>query len=328
MNTYPAAAHEPIVPSREQLRTYLRERFPPAVALPACTALAVATSAAAQTSALARGAPLIVDLRVLSSAALACAFLLLLRVFDEHKDAEIDATTRPDRPVQRGVISLRQLRAVGAVAVALQLGLAFTAGWRAGSLYLVPLAYSVAMLVEFGAHRWLGERLLVYAASHMFVMPLLALALIAHAVPHAPWTAATWLVLAAVFAGFFALEITRKLNPPAAELAGVDSYSSTLGPGRGAALAGACLLVSAAAAGAAGWSLGGRLVWIATLAAVTAGALAALWQFARAPTTGASHRLQPLAGLHLLVVLAGLGVVAALAHGVELGAFGHPLRLG
>jgi 4-hydroxybenzoate polyprenyltransferase len=37
----------------------------------------------------------------------------LLRVFDEHKDAEDDAKYRSELPVPRGLISLKELRTIG-----------------------------------------------------------------------------------------------------------------------------------------------------------------------------------------------------------------------
>ena len=49
------------------------------------------------------------------------AFFFLLRVFDEHKDAEDDARFRKELPVPRGLITLRELRLVAFVVVMAQL---------------------------------------------------------------------------------------------------------------------------------------------------------------------------------------------------------------
>ena len=71
---------------------------------------------------------------------LALLAFLELRILDEFKDADDDAKYRPYRPVPRGLVSLRELRAVGALAVAIQLTLAAFVGGAAVTALLVTLA--------------------------------------------------------------------------------------------------------------------------------------------------------------------------------------------
>ena len=47
--------------------------------------------------------------------------LLILRVFDEHKDFESDKIHNPNRSLQKGIVTLSQVRNVGICALLLQL---------------------------------------------------------------------------------------------------------------------------------------------------------------------------------------------------------------
>lgn len=99
------------------------------------------------------------------------AFFFLLRVFDEHKDAEDDARFRKELPVPRGLITLRELRVVALVVVLAQLVL--------DSIYfpkmLVPWAlvmlWMSLMGKEFFVSDWLKKHQFWYVVSHMFIIP-------------------------------------------------------------------------------------------------------------------------------------------------------------
>jgi len=310
------AVPAPLAPLAGRVRAYLAERFP----LPVITSLAVASVAApwaaAQQRAMDGGAPLVIDGTALASVVMTVLFLFLLRVFDEHKDFAVDAATRPDRPVQRGLITLAELRLLGGAAVAVQLALAFAAGGRPGLVYLVPLGWSVLMFFEFFAREWLAARLFLYALTHTVVMSLLALAIAARAgdaLPPAVWGAALLALTSSL-----AIDVLRKSWAPENEVDGLDSYTRRLGRGRAGLLGAAVLTASAAAAGWAGWQVGGRFGWLAVLAAVTGWGLAEIAGFVRTPTPGRQKRLEMVAGVHLLVACAGVAVVAAIAHGAVL----------
>ena len=102
-----------------------------------------------------------------------------LRVFDEHKDFETDSKHYPDRVLQSGLISLRDLRILGAIAIGLEIILA--AIWMpqgkpaAVRRCVIHARVSILMLKEFFVPKWLNQHFLVYAISHMLIMPLMAL---------------------------------------------------------------------------------------------------------------------------------------------------------
>ncbi|MEO5616579.1 MAG: UbiA family prenyltransferase [Candidatus Eisenbacteria bacterium] len=176
---------------------------------------------------------------------LAC--FLLLRVLDEHKDAETDRRWRPELPVPRGLVSLGELRGLGAVLVAS--GVAANA--LVAPVLLLPLllvaAWAALMTKEFFVRVWLRAHVGAYLVTHMLIMPMIDayttgidwLVAGRHAPSGLPW------FLAATFANGVLVEIGRKLRAPADERQGVDSYTRAWGVRRAPL---AWLLVLAAAA--------------------------------------------------------------------------------
>src|SRR5688572_30634839 len=91
----------------------------------------------------------------------------LLRISDEHKDAEDDKAYRKYLPVPRGLISLRELRYFAYLVIMLQLCLQV---WLQ-PMMLIPYAavmlYMFLMLKEFWVTEWLKKRQFWYVVSHM-----------------------------------------------------------------------------------------------------------------------------------------------------------------
>ena len=156
------------------------------------------------------------------------SFFFRLRVFDEIKDYATDLQHFPQRVLQSGRVTLGQLRRLA------WLGLALEAGWSVwmGSAVLaawgLAVAYSLLMRYEFFVPAWLRARLVLYAFSHLLIMPLVIFWLwTAYAGPH--FMPALALLALLSLLGGLAFEIARKIKAPEAERLGVDSYSRTLG---------------------------------------------------------------------------------------------------
>ena len=175
------------------------------------------------------------------------SFFFRLRVFDEIKDFASDAVLHPGRVLQSGRVTLGPLRALAWAGAALELGWSASRGLPAVLGWAALLSYSLLMRYEFGAPAWLRARLLLYAFTHMLIMPLvigwLWLAY-APAVRFGPGGGGLLALLSLL--GGFAFELARKIRTPAAERPGVDSYSRTLGYGGAVAAVLAVLLASAA----------------------------------------------------------------------------------
>lgn len=162
----------------------------------------------------------------------AWGYFLLLRVYDEHKDYALDVKNYPDRVLQSGLITLNHLKVAGVLAALVQLGVTLWLGQGAGPAlwcWLVVMGWSALMAKEFFIGEWLEKRLVLYALSHMIVMPM-ALVWMAHLGAGGQWLQPEigWLAGASFFSGA-AFEVTRKTRAPEEERDTVDSYARVLG---------------------------------------------------------------------------------------------------
>ena len=169
----------------------------------------------------------------LAVAALVVLFLLLsLRLADESKDFEKDSVVHPDRLVQRGAISLREIRRAELAVIAMQAGLAAALGLPAFFAWLAVLAYAGLMRVEFFAGDWLEPRPVTYALTHQPIMLLLtAFIHVAAGAPASRLTAEplVWHQVMSL-ASMFGFEVSRKLKAPSDEHPANPTYSQSHGP--------------------------------------------------------------------------------------------------
>ncbi|MEX5727174.1 hypothetical protein Ga0609869_000527 [Rhodovulum iodosum] len=298
-----------------RLWTYQAERFPLVR-----TALLVAVFSAASLSVSAHLAGRALPGPGAYAAGFFCALVLFfqMRAADEVKDHDDDCRFRPERPIPRGLVSLRLI-------VGIALGLAPLAALAAWAVGMVPLVLLLAtwgwlalMSLEFGAPAWLRDRMLVYLVSHMAIMPLMDLFLtsLEWAGAGGPHPALA-LFLALSFVNGCVLEIGRKTWTPENERAGVESYSRLWGPGR-AAFAWAGLVAAAGVLLALlGLALSPALAGLfAALGASGAlGALALARRFAHAPMPGLQKALDAGSGLWVLVCYGAAGVLPMLIGG-------------
>ena len=234
---------------------------------------------------------------------------LQLRIADEFKDAACDARYRPERPVPRGLISLRELGRLGATVVLLQA--AIVAAYLPGLLAPLGLvwAYQLLMSREFFVPEWLRARPLLYMGSHMLIMPLIDFFATAcvfwptGAPPGLRW------FLALSFCNGVVLEIGRKTWAPEMERTGVESYSSAWGISRAlatwlAATSSAwVLLVIVAAHIDFGWPA------VVTMSPIALRMLQTAARLARRPTAALALRVERLSGVFVLASYLVLGVV-------------------
>lgn len=229
-------------PSR--LVEYQGERFP---LLQHGPLIAVFTFSAISYSRVCRGAEGFVPVGVyILGAVTAIFFFLLLRIFDEFKDAEEDARYRPYRPVPRGLVTLPQLRNLGLVLALLIFGanaLAIPAMLPAIGLVLL---YMGLMTKEFFVRDWLKRHPLVYMASHMVVMPMIdfyTTGLDWILAGTAPPSGLEFFLLVTFLNGIV-IEVGRKIRAPGDEEEGVETYSALYGMKRAASAWGLLLVVT------------------------------------------------------------------------------------
>jgi hypothetical protein len=158
-------------------------------------------------------------------------FFLQLRIADEFKDFEEDARYRPYRPVQRGLVTLRELGVIFAIGAAVQLAGALWLDPRLIFLLAITWAYLAAMSKEFFVADWLRRRPVLYMVSHMAIMPLVDLYATSTDWLNAgtgPPRGLFWFLMASYFNGI-AIEIGRKIRSPDDEETGVATYSRLWG---------------------------------------------------------------------------------------------------
>lgn len=159
---------------------------------------------------------------------IACIFFFFrLRVFDEIKDYDMDLINHPGRILQSGQITLKELKAIAVAGTFIEIAWSFSMGLPTLLAWLAAFSFSVLMRYEFFIPDFLKKSLLIYAISHMLVMPLIILWI---------WTAYSpainsgyYLLALLSLLGGFSFELARKIHSADAEKATVDSYSKSMG---------------------------------------------------------------------------------------------------
>jgi hypothetical protein len=280
--------------------------------------VAVATFAALAYSRAARGEVGFPRLEFVVGTLTLLVFFFLLRVLDEHKDVGTDADHRPELPVPRGLVSLRELRWVagGTLGLVVVLNLALDAVLLAP--VAVVLAWAALMTREFFVAAWLRARPLAYLLSHMVVMPLIFLyaTTLDWLVAGAPPPPGLPVFLALAFLNGLVIEVGRKLRAPGEEREGVETYTWAWGTARAARVWLGILAAALVAGTLAGRAIeAGTLTLIALTPLAMAAALPAS-QFLRAPLPGLGRRVEVASGLWVLACYATFGVIALWFPGV------------
>ena len=288
-----------------RLWVYQAERFPLAKTVPL---LAVFSAASITISAALAERSLPSFGGYLIGFALVMILFFQMRVCDEIKDLDDDKAYRPERPIPRGLVSLREVVLLGVATVPIAVMLALL--WGHGLIWLLLLVWLwlAAMTFEFGVPAWLKARPVIYLLSHMAIMPLIDLLLTG-----VEWTRADaphpglWVFLALSFVNGCVLELGRKLWAPESERDGVETYSKLWGPKRAASVWLIFVVIAAALLICVG-ALTGVVLWLALLAIF--GASVCVWaglSYSKAPTVAAEKRVDMLAGLWVFLCYASAG---------------------
>jgi UbiA prenyltransferase family len=293
------------------LWTYQKERFPLIKTAPL---LAVFSAASISVSAELAGRPLPASGAFAAGFAVAMLLFFQMRVCDEYKDLDDDQRFRPDRPIPRGLISLKAVLTMGLASLPLT---AFAVlAWHPPLVWLLIVVWLwlAVMTIEFGVPQWLKARPVLYLISHMAIMPLIDLLLTAiEWMPVGPPATGLALFFALSFVNGCVLEIGRKLWAPDSEIAGVDTYSRLWGTKKAATVWGICVMVSFGLLTGVGAATGVFWITLVIGGAAAVACLAAVMNYARAPTLVAEKRMDMLAGLWVFACysLAGFAPLAA-----------------
>jgi 4-hydroxybenzoate polyprenyltransferase len=303
-------------PLASRLWRYQAERFPIGQH---GLLIAAFGGAAACLSALLRGAAAPQPFSIVVSVICLFLFFAQLRIADEHKDAEDDRAFRPERPVPRGLVTLRELRLVAVAAAVVQAALVIALHPPLFLFLGAVWAWMALMSAEFFAPVWLRARPILYMASHMVVMPLIDLFasatdwLPAGEKPAGGFPIALGFFLVLSFANGVALEIARKSWAPEDERPGVETYSKLWGARRSSyAIAGAVLGGFACAVFVHRVS-GAPLSFLIALALVAGASAIAALRYGASPTRAHAKQLELVSGLWVLASYLCLGVLPVIA---------------
>ena len=265
--------------------------------------------------------PLSYDLGSLLGYLTIFCFFLHLRIFDDHKDYLDDCRHFPERVLQRGVVTLTELKLLAVVAIGLELLLGLLAGTAALASVLTACVYSLMMLKEFFAGAWLKRHFLIYVTIHMLIMPLLAVVVFSFATNRFLWQVPGWYWVYSLVGFFVAFnwEVSRKIHTPEDEIEGVDSYTRVFGTYGAAYLV---LIIRAVDTGLVclvAWHL--QLskwfyVWLFILFLVC---LVGFFQYRFRTSRVTARRMATYAGFYIVAFDLALAAELVRAHGIQVG---------
>ncbi|NVO12414.1 MAG: UbiA family prenyltransferase [Rhodoplanes sp.] len=283
-----------------RLWIYQAERFPLARTIPLLLAFSASSVTA---SAHLAGRPVPEFWAYATAFVVVLVFFWQMRVADEVKDADTDARWRPERPIPRGLVSLRLIVGLGIASSFVALAAAFAFDPWLVLLVLMVWAWLGLMTVEFFAPKLLHASPALYLATHMAIMPLIDVFLTGcewlpagHGLPTGLWT----FLLMSLANGCVA-EFSRKIWAPVNERPGVDTYTSAWGISAAvAALAGAWLLGFFALI-AYGHVLAMTKWFVIAGAAASLPIAGSMITLLASPTPAAQKRLETLSGIWILL---------------------------
>ena len=267
------------------------------------------------------GEPMQYDLSSLVGAVVVLGVFLHLRIFDDHKDYRDDCQHYPDRVLQRGIVTLRDLKVLLAVVVGVEFFLAAMRGPGAVSSMLLVMGFSLLMFKEFFAREWLRKRFLLYASTHMLIVPLLAILVFSFATGRYFWEAPGWYWQYSLvgFCVAFNWEVSRKIRAPEEEVEGIDTYTKRFGTYGAAYLVlvirivdTALVAMVAAHLGLSGWFY----AWLVILFAVC---MIGFFQFRFHTNPATARRMQLYAGLYIVAFDLALAIELGRTYGVTFG---------
>jgi 4-hydroxybenzoate polyprenyltransferase len=252
----------------------------------------------------------------LSSISLPGGILLLciffhLRVFDEHKDYEEDCVQYPDRILSRGIFTLKELKYLGYIAVLAELLIVLWRGPEVLLAWFFTFIFSLLMLKEFFVSKWLKERFLVYAATHMCIMPLIALTVFSYVTQQNFWEAPLWFFVYAFVGMFVTLnwEVSRKIRSREDEKEGVVTYSSVFGAYNAANLVLAIRVIDTTMVFLLGYHLGLNWYFYAGLLSLFLFTFYNYQHFQHSPTSENAKNLEKNAAIYII----GFDLILALS---------------
>lgn len=153
------------------------------------------------------------------------AYLLHIRVIDEHRDFEHDNHHHSNRPVQVNTISMNQLHRVDLVAVIILMAIAVMAGMRALIVMAIMLLYSYLAGKEFFVGERIRRHFFVYNAVNLVQMLLMQVFVYSIFSNSLQFSLIIGIHFLFTTVGSIVIEFVRKLKIPGDDGTGMDTYT-------------------------------------------------------------------------------------------------------
>lgn len=199
---------------------YQKERFPVAVLVVSLFPAILSSGAVVGTHAV---------LNAVMAVLASLAYLLHIRIIDEHRDFHHDNIHHTNRPVQVGLISQWELGRIDVLAVSILLAVALVSGIPAFGLSVAMLGYSYLAGKEFFLGDKIKEHFFFYNTVNivqMLLMQLFVYAVFAEAFSFERLILAHFLFTTV---GTITFEFIRKVKIPGGDGTGKDTYTWHLG---------------------------------------------------------------------------------------------------
>jgi 4-hydroxybenzoate polyprenyltransferase len=160
----------------------------------------------------------------------ALLFMFHMRVFDDQKDKQFDTDYHPERPVQKGIINIKELNFLNAIGLSIQFLLNVFFSLYAFLWLVLALGYSLIARAEFFMKQWIKKRFFLYNVLNLLQLFFVQIYLYALFNPEFSWENPL-LFIHFIFALSNAalIEVGRKLKRKNEETEGRDTYSARLG---------------------------------------------------------------------------------------------------
>lgn len=264
--------------------------------------------------------PMVYDLGSLLGCATILCLFLHLRVFDDLKDYAEDCRHFPERVLQRGIISLGELKTLAWLALVAEITLSLLWSPRALVAVLIAQGFSLLMFKEFFVRNWLKRHFIVYASTHMLIIPLMALVIFSFSTQAYVWEAPGWFWLYSCVGFFVAFnwEISRKIRAPEEEIDGVDSYTKIFGTYGAARVVLLVRTIDTALVALVGYHLGVSRWFYVALILLFAFCLVGYFQYRFWTTARSARRMEAYAGVYIAAFDLTLIVELGRTHGISM----------
>ena len=156
-------------------------------------------------------------------------FIFHIRVIDESRDTEYDKKFYPNRPVQTGFISLKELFYADIIGIIFIVVVATIYGKASIILALAMFLFTLLAWKDFFTQKLFLDKPLLYHIVNSPQMIMLQLFIFAVFTGSFEMTKAMWWLAALVYLNIFVLEVIRKIKRPDVKGEAGDVYSKSLG---------------------------------------------------------------------------------------------------